>query len=135
MPRSLSRTLTRRLAGGLIAVTLASTVATAAMAQSRSPVYESARRSGQVGEKVDGYLGYPVTPPASLRGVVEDINIRRKALYATRAQAQNATVEDYAFTAGCLAILRTVPGERYQAPDGSWQTRTASEPQRDPRCP
>ena len=39
------------------------------------------------------------------------------------------------FTAGCLAIARTSPGEKYQAPDGSWQTRTSAPPQRDSRCP
>ena len=84
---------------------------------------------------MDGYLGYPTPPPAGLRAIVEDINIRRKALYATRARAQKATVEEYALTAGCLAILRTAPGEKYQAPDGSWQTRTTAPPLRDSRCP
>jgi uncharacterized protein len=106
-----------------------------ASAQARDPAYASARASGQVGEKMDGYLGIVGAATPALRALVDDLNIKRRANYTTRAQAQRATVEEYAFTQGCILIARTVPGERYQAPDGSWQTRTAGEPQRDPRCP
>lgn len=106
-----------------------------AQAQARDPAYAAARAAGQVGEKMDGYLGYVGTPSPALRAVVEDINIKRKAVYAEKARAANATVEEYALTSGCLAIARTAPGEKYQAPDGSWQTRDSSPPQRDSRCP
>lgn len=122
------------LGAGALALAML-TVTTSASAQGRDPVYAAARAAGQVGEKLDGYLGFPVTPSASLRSIVEDINIKRKAVYAQKAQANNATVEEYAFTAGCLAIARTSPGEKYQAPDGSWQTRGAGAPNRDSRCP
>lgn len=110
-------------------------VAAPASAQQRDPAYAAARASGQVGEKTDGYLGFPTAPSADVRHMAEDINIKRKAVYAQKAQANNATVEEYAFTAGCLAIARTVAGEKYQAPDGTWQTRTSAPPQRDSRCP
>jgi len=106
-----------------------------ASAQQRDPAYSAARASGQVGEKVDGYLGFPVPPSAEIRRLADDINIKRKAVYAERAEANGATIEEYAFSAGCQAIARSVPGEKYQAPDGSWQTRTAAAPLRDPRCP
>ncbi|MEY4238718.1 MAG: hypothetical protein RL339_1319 [Pseudomonadota bacterium] len=106
-----------------------------ASAQQRDPAYAAARSSGQVGEKVDGYLGFPTAPSAETRRLADDINIKRKAVYAERAQANGATIEEYAFSAGCQAIARTVPGEKYQAPDGSWQTRTSAPPLRDPRCP
>jgi len=101
----------------------------------RDPAYEAARQAGTVGEKPDGYLGVVGGADASVRKLVDDLNIKRRALYAQKAQAANATLEEYALTAGCLAIARTAPGEKYQAPDGSWQTRTAAAPIRDPRCP
>jgi uncharacterized protein YdbL (DUF1318 family) len=101
----------------------------------RDPAYDAARAAGQVGEKSDGYLGIVSGGDAGLRKMVDDINIKRRALYAQRAQAANATLEEYAFTAGCLAIARTAAGEKYQAPDGSWQTRGAGAPMRDTRCP
>lgn len=101
----------------------------------RDPAYEAARAAGQVGEKMDGYLGYVTPPSAALRALVEDLNIKRKAKYAEKAQASNATVEEYALTSGCRLILQTAVGEKYQAPDGSWQTRTSAPPIRDGRCP
>jgi len=109
-------------------------IAAPALAQ-RDPAYAAARAAGQVGEKMDGYLAVVGAPTHSLKTMVDDINIKRKAVYAQQAQAQHATVEEYALTAGCLAIARTAPGEKYQAPDGSWATRTSAPPQRDPRCP
>ncbi len=104
-------------------------------AAQRDPAYQAAREAGQVGEKMDGYLGIVGAATPVLRDMVNDINNRRRAVYAQQAQANNATLEEYAFTAGCLAISRTSPGEMYQAPDGTWQQRGSGAPQRDPRCP
>ena len=70
-----------------------------------------------------------------LRAMVNDLNIKRKAVYAQQAQAQHATVEEYAFTSGGPPRARTAPGEKDPAPAGSWPTRTSAPPQRDPRCP
>jgi uncharacterized protein YdbL (DUF1318 family) len=109
--------------------------ASAALAEARDPAYAQARASGQVGEKVDGYLGVVGGGTPALRALVDDLNIKRRAVYTQKAQAQHATVQEYAFTSGCLLIAQTAPGEKYQAPDGSWQTRGAGSPQRDPRCP
>lgn len=120
-----------RLIAGLVA---ASSLAAPALAQ-RDPAYAAARAAGQVGEKIDGYLGVVGGGNAALQAVVNDINIKRRALYASKAQAANATLDEYALTAGCQAIMATKPGEKYQAPDGSWQTRGAGPPQRDARCP
>ncbi|MFV0644136.1 MAG: YdbL family protein [Sphingomonadaceae bacterium] len=109
-------------------------LAETAMAQ-RDPAYDSARQSGKVGERTDGYLGIVGAETPDLKRVVNDINIKRRAVYAQKAQAANATLEEYALTAGCIAISRTSAGEKYQAPDGSWQTRSSAPPQRDSRCP
>lgn len=132
MSRILNRPLAKALLGGVLAAGLV--VSTPAMAQ-RDPAYEAARKAGQVGEKMDGYLGVVGSQPASVEAMVSDINIRRRANYAERAQAQRATLQEYAFTQGCILISRTEPGEKYQAPDGTWQTRGAGAPQRDSRCP
>ena len=101
----------------------------------RDPAYAAARSSGQVGEKMDGYLGIVGGETTELRRIVNDINIKRRAVYSERAKATSATLEEYALTAGCQAILATKPGEKYQAPDGSWQTRTSAAPMRESRCP
>ena len=121
------------LTGAVFALALGG-IAAPAHAQ-RDPAYAAARAAGQVGEKMDGYLGIVGAETAELRRLVNDINIKRRAVYSERAQATNATIEEYALTAGCQAILATTPGEKYQAPDGSWQTRTSAPPMRDSRCP
>ncbi len=120
------------LAGGLALAGLA--LAAPAVAQ-RDPAYQAARAAGQVGEKMDGYLGVVGSQSAAIQQIASDINIRRRENYAQRAQEQKVTLQEFAFTQGCILIARTSPGEKYQAPDGSWQTRGAGAPTRDPRCP
>ena len=107
-------------------------LATAAYAQ-RDPAYQAARSAGQIGEQPDGYLGVVGAGTAELRALINNINIQRKAKY-TQSAAAGATVEQMAFASGCNLILKTVPGEKYQAPGGEWKTRTAAPPERDPRC-
>ena len=101
----------------------------------RDPAYSSARAAGQIGEKTDGYLGVIGGGSPALRAMVDDLNIKRRAVYAGKAQAQRATVEEYAFTSGCLLIAQTEPGEKYQGPGGAWLTRGSGPATRDPRCP
>ncbi len=120
------------VAGALAALALAG--AGAAWAQ-RDPAYAAARAGGEIGEKTDGYLGYVVTPSGQLRALVDDLNIKRRAVYSERARATGSTVEEYAFTSGCRLISQTVAGEKYQGPSGAWLTRGAGAPQRDSRCP
>jgi uncharacterized protein YdbL (DUF1318 family) len=121
----------------IAAAALAGTLVSAPAFAQRDPAYEAARAAGQVGEKMDGYLGIVGGANGALQAVVSDVNIKRRALYSQRAQAASppVTLEEYALTAGCIAIARTAPGEKYQAPDGSWQTRTSAPPLRDSRCP
>ena len=115
-------------------VALTAIVAVPVMAQ-RDPAYEAARSSGKIGEKPDGYLGYVSSPSPAIKALVEDINIKRKAAYTRKAQETNSTVEQFAFTSGCNLIMRKEPGEKYQTPAGTWNTRDSSAPVRDSRCP
>ena len=118
------------VAGGLALAALA-----APASAQRDPAYQAARAAGQVGEKMDGYLAVVGSQSAAIQQIASDINIRRRENYAQRAQEQKVTLQEFAFTQGCILIARTSPGEKYQAPDGSWQTRGAGAPTRDPRCP
>ncbi|BDW82906.1 hypothetical protein MACH24_23440 [Erythrobacter sp. Dej080120_24] len=122
------------LMAGMVAVAGFAALAAPAQAQ-RDPAYAAARASGSVGEQTDGYLGITGQATPDLQRMVDDINIRRRAVYAEKAKENNATLEQYAITAGCQAIARTTPGEKYQAPDGSWKTRTDAPPERLSICP
>ena len=119
---------------GLAGIALALGAAGAALAQSRDPAYAAAKAAGQVGEQTDGYLGVVSNAPADVRAMVKDINNKRRAVYTEKA-AGKSTIEEYAFATACRLILETKPGEKYQGPDGTWKTRGAGAPERDPRCP
>ena len=107
---------------------------TMAIAQgARDPAYAAARSQGKIGEQSDGYLGVVGGGGGDLLALVKNINIQRKAVY-TKQAASGGTVVERAFVAGCNLVQKTVPGEKYQAPDGSWKTRTSAPPIRDERC-
>ena len=122
----------------LIAAVLLGGAATSAMGfqAGRDPAYQSARESGLVGEKSDGYLGFVSAPSPAIKALVEDINIKRKAAYSKESLANGATVEEMALRNGCRLIgERAVDGEKYQTPNGTWKTRDSGRPELDPRCP
>jgi uncharacterized protein YdbL (DUF1318 family) len=129
---AMNRTFVRTLMGGLALAGVA--LSTPAAAQ-RDPAYQAARAAGQLGEKMDGYIGVVGSQPAAIEQIANDINIRRRENYAQRAQAQGVTLQEFAVAQGCVLIARTEPGEKYQAPDGSWQTRGSGPPQLHSRCP
>jgi uncharacterized protein len=120
----------------LIAALLIGATATTAVYAQRDPAYQTARSDGLVGELPTGYVGFVTPPSAAIKALVDDINIKRKAVYTEQALANGVTVEEFAFRNGCRLISeRTVAGEKYQAPDRTWKTRDSSPPVLDPRCP
>ncbi len=131
----MSEKMQDRLEMLVAALMLSATVTTAAYAQ-RDPAYQSARSEGLIGEKADGYLGFVSTPSPAVKALVDDINIKRKAVYTEQAQTNGSTVEEFAFRNGCRLIKeKTVAGEKYQAPDKTWKTRDANPAIVDARCP
>jgi uncharacterized protein len=131
----ISEKMQNRLEMVIIALLLGATVTTAAYAQ-RDPAYQAARSDGLIGELPTGYLGFVTPPSAAIKALVDDLNIKRKAKYTDEAATNGVTVEEFAFRNGCRLIAeKTVPGEKYRAPDGSWKTRDAGPPVLDPRCP
>jgi uncharacterized protein YdbL (DUF1318 family) len=128
-------TILRKLTMGTVAAAAAATLLSSPASAQRDPAYAAARANGTVGEQTDGYLGVVGEATPALRDMVNDINIKRRAVYTERARSNQATLEAYAVTAGCQAIARTVPGEKYQGPDGTWKTRTSAPPERLSICP
>lgn len=128
----------KRISGTILqtaaALAVAGMLASPAAAQ-RDPAYQAARTAGQVGEKMNGDLGIVGASTPALEAMVKDLNIQRKTVYTKGATGAGVSVEEFAFGAGCKNIRDTAVGEKYQAPGGAWETRTAAPPQRDTRCP
>lgn len=105
--------------------------APSASAQQSDAVVAQARATGLVGEQADGFLGFvPGTQiSADLRGRVEQINIRRRTLYATRASERDVSVNEMAAAVACeIFAERIAVGERYRDQNSQWRQRTASQP-------
>lgn len=117
----------------------AAALALPARAQANDPVVAQARAAGQVGEQADGYLGVAPGAPVSadVRSHVDQINIRRRALYTSRAEQRSVSVNEMAAAVACEIFQgRIAVGERYRDQNGQWRQRTASQPVAMPSfCP
>lgn len=120
--------------GMIVAAALLATGPVAVQAEGRSPEYAAARAAGQVGEQQDGYLGVVGSQSATIAAMVRDLNNKRRAVYTEGAATSKSTVQEYATATACRLLAETKPGEKYQAPDGSWQTRGAAMPTRPAGC-
>ena len=116
-----------RLAGLALAGSVVPSGSAPAIAQS-SPLVASARASGLVGERVDGYLGYAAPPSRALRSQVEAINIRRRSLYISLARRRSVTPQDVGIATACQLMQRVAVGEAYMLADGVWRRRGPGQP-------
>ncbi|MEX6724439.1 YdbL family protein [Parapedomonas caeni] len=100
-------------------------------------VVEQARAAGQVGEQADGYLGIKGGASADVKARVDQINIKRRAVYTDLAAKKGASVNDVAGATACeLFKTRVAPGEFYRTETGAWVQRKGSEPVKlPPYCP
>ena len=102
-------------------------IAAAPLPAQSSPMIVAARGAGQVGERYDGYLGYVTSPSPQLRGQVESVNIRRRALYSDLASKRAASRVEVGITAGCELLSSVAVGEAYLIGDNVWRRRTTGE--------
>jgi uncharacterized protein YdbL (DUF1318 family) len=106
----------------LVAITLLSFGLLAAPAVAAS--LDQAKASGQVGEKIDGFLGVvDADAPADVRTLVERINAERAAKYAEIAQKQGTAVDAVAKIAGQKLIERAPAGQYVLGADGRWRQK------------
>lgn len=115
------------LSAALIVAALA--LAIPAAAQQGDAVVAQARASGLVGEQADGFLGFApgAAISADLRGRVDQINIRRRGVYTSRAAERNVSVNEMAAAVACEIFQgRIAVGERYRNEAGQWRQRTAA---------
>lgn len=120
----------RLLSTFAVAALMSAALAFEAAAQA-DPALDQARAAGLIGEQADGYLGFVpgATISADLRGRVEQNNIRRRALYTSRATERNATVNEMAAAVACEVFQNRIEvGERYRDEQGQWRQRTATQP-------
>jgi uncharacterized protein len=92
-------------------------------ASAGDPVIDAAIAAGEVGERIDGYLGVVGTADAGTVRKVQDINNRRRAVYEQTAKDNNTTVQIVAQLAGEKQIAKLESGQFYMDASGVWQRK------------
>jgi uncharacterized protein len=108
-----------------LSVALAATVF-AAPASAGDPQIDAAIEAGEVGERIDGYLGVidPANADPGLVRKVQDINNRRRAVYEDIARETGTTVQVVGQLAGEKQIEEKIEdGEFFMIESGEWQRK------------
>ena len=105
----------------LIAVGIASLAAPASVSAQDPATIVAAKRTGQIGERYDGYIGYVTAPSPTLRRQVDAVNIRRRSLYSGLAAQKGVSPQEVGITAACSLLRRISAGEYYLSAQGGWQ--------------
>jgi uncharacterized protein len=95
-----------------------------AAAPALAAALDDAKAAGQVGEKIDGFVGVvDAGAPSDVRALVDRINAERAAKYAEIAQKQGTAVDAVAKIAGQKLIERTPAGQYVLGADGQWRKK------------
>ena len=107
-----------------IALSIASlAIVSAPAAHAGDPQLEAAISAGQVGERIDGYLGVVGSADASVVRKVQEINNKRRALYEQLSKQTGSTVAQVARVTGEKQIAKTGAGEYYMDESGAWKQK------------
>ena len=85
---------------------------------------DQAKAEGQVGERIDGYVGVvDANAPGSVRAMVDQVNAERQAKYAEIAAERGTSVQAVAQIAGQKLIARAPGGQYVLGADGQWRQK------------
>ena len=91
-----------------------------ASAQSQSRLLDAPRAAGIVGERYDGYAVVRAAAPPDVVALVNSVNAERRAVYAQRAAAQRAPIEEVG-KVYAAEIMRAAPrGTWFLSETGQW---------------
>lgn len=113
------------------AAALAAVAFTGAAHALEDPVLNAALDAGQVGEQADGYLGVVDGASASgdVRARLNQVNLRRREVYTTRAGQTGVTPDEFARVTACKLLVQNTPGSgRWRDPGGAWRSAPVSLP-------
>jgi hypothetical protein len=110
------------LAGGAMTLHLSGGNAAAAQQSmtASKQIIEAAKKRGEVGERIDGYLAAVTPLSANVKAAMDDINISRKVVYEKLAEARGQSIRVVAQLTGESQIEKAEPGEYVQRADGQW---------------
>ncbi|WP_284358857.1 YdbL family protein [Candidatus Phycosocius spiralis] len=98
-------------------------IATSVSALDNNGPIDQAIAAGIVGEQADGYLGFVHTPTeaqADLQRRINEVNIRRRAVYSETAKLYGETEDRVALLSALRQIAKADPGSYFQDLDKNW---------------
>lgn len=104
-------------------------VATTVHAVDNNGPIDTAMAAGIVGEQSDGFLGFVRAPTAAqtdLQRRVNEVNIRRRGVYAQVARDGGETIDRVALLQAFRQIVKTPNGEFFQDLNKSWCAKGAN---------
>jgi len=85
---------------------------------------DQAKAAGQVGERIDGYVGVvDANTPGEVRALVDRVNAQRRAKYAEVAAERGISVQAVAQIAGEKLIERAPRGQWVLGANGQWRRK------------
>ena len=85
---------------------------------------DGAKAAGQVGERVDGYLGLvDANAPGEVKALVERVNAGRRKKYGEIAAKRGVPLEAVAARAGAKLVQRAKPGHYVMGESGRWKRK------------
>jgi uncharacterized protein YdbL (DUF1318 family) len=85
---------------------------------------DEAKAEGQVGERIDGYVGVvDANAPGDVRALVDQVNAERREKYAEIAAGRGTSVQAVAQIAGQKLIARAPSGQYVLGADGQWRQK------------
>lgn len=82
---------------------------------------DSYRASGVIAERFDGYVEIRDSgAPADARALVDEVNAKRRALYARRAQESNVPVEEVGKVFATQIVNSAPPGTYFRQQGGGY---------------
>jgi uncharacterized protein len=98
-------------------------IATSVTALDNNGPIDQAIAAGVVGEQADGYLGF-VRPPnaaqADLQRRINEVNIRRRAVFNETAKSTGETEDRVALLSALRQITKAQPGTYFQDLEKNW---------------
>jgi uncharacterized protein len=92
-------------------------------ASAGDPVIDAAIAAGEVGERIDGYLGVVGTTDVATVRKVQEINNLRRSAYQESAGKLGVTVQVVAQATGEKQIAKLETGAFYMDDSGAWQRK------------
>ncbi len=102
---------------------LALSISTAALAVDNGGPIDNAIKSGIIGEQANGYLGFVRPANAAqieLQRQINEVNVRRRAVYTKVASDTNETIDRVALLQAYRQITKSNIGDYYKDTAGVW---------------